>query len=146
MKTCIQTFRAGTEELTAFLESTEHEAAFIGLLLERQHILEEQEKQLLTQLVATGTNRKRFVYTVAIVSLYGLFERFVDTLVDSFVTTLSRVVEAYEKMPEVIKKNHIVKSLDLAQAVIKDTHRSGITQETIIANLHSCLSGASIFA
>jgi hypothetical protein len=147
MKTCIQTFRAGTEELLAFLTNTEHEAKLLKLLLRplRHDALEEEERQLLSQMAAAQTDRKRYIYCVAIVSLYGLLERLIDSLIEAFVGRVAGLVDSYEKMPDAIKKNHVPLSLELVKALIEERHRQGTTQENVIANLHSCLSGATDF-
>jgi len=144
MKTCVQIFRAGVEDLHAFLDIVEHESELIGRLLNRHDVLEEQEKQLLSRIAAARTDRKRYVYSVAIISLYGFFERLVDTLIEAFIDVLTNSVNSYQMMPDAIKKNHIPMSLELAQAIAKEKerYRTGITQETVITNLHSCLSGA----
>lgn len=147
MKTCIQTFRAGTEELLAFLTNTEHEAELVRLLLRpfRQDALEGEERQLLSQMAAAQTDRKRYIYCVAIVSLYGLLERLVDSLIEAFVGRVASLVGAYEKMPDAIKRNHVPLSLELLKVLTEDRHRQSTTQEDVIANLHSCLSSATDF-
>lgn len=145
MKTCVQSFMAGVNELHAFLVATEHETELISLLLQRQPVLEDRENYLLTQIASASTDRKRYIYTVAIVSLYGLLERFVDELIEAFVARIAGLVSSYDEMPEPIRKNHVSMSLALALAIAEDRHRTGATQETVVANLHSCLSGASKF-
>ena len=145
MKTCLQTFRAGVDELVAFLQSTEDETELNDLFLRRQDALEGREKELLLQITSARTDRKRYVYTVAIISLYGLLERFVDTSIEAFVDRVASSVSSYELMPEAIKRNHVPMSLELVKAIVEERHRSSTTQEDVIGNLHSCLSGATVF-
>lgn len=145
MKTCMQTFRVNIDGLLTFLTNTEHETALIGLLLPRQDVLENQEKQLLSQIATAHTDRKRYIYCVAIVSLYGILERFVEKLIEAFVDRIAGSVSSYQMMPEAIKKNHVLMSLNLAKAIVEERHRTGTTHEDIIANLHSCLSCAPSF-
>lgn len=140
MKTCFKTFKTGVDELTEFLSTTENEIELIGLLLQRKDILNDNEKKLLNKIAEARTDRKRYIYSVAIVSLYGLFERFINAIVESFISNIASSVGSYKSMPAKIRKNHIQMSIALVKAIGEDRHRIGLTQETVIANLHSCLS------
>ena len=144
MKTCIQTFEAGVKTLLEFLNTIEQESKLTSLLLQRQNVLENQEKQLLSKISEVGTNKKQYIYSVTIVSLYGLLERFIDTLIEEFVDRIATLVNSYGEMPEAIQKKHIPMSLELVKVVKEDRYGS-LTQETVIANLHSCLSGEKNF-
>lgn len=145
MKSCVQSFRTGVDELLTFLASTEHETELTGLLLQRQDILNDRERELLSKIASARTDRKRYLYTVSIVSLYGLLERFVDSLIETSISRISSSVSSYEKMPEKIRENHIPLSLALIKAIGEERHRSATTQEEVIANLHSCLTGNAEF-
>ena len=145
MKASVQTFKAGVEELLTFLTSSEHETELTGILIQRQDSLDDAEKQLLSKIAAARTDRKRYVYAVTIVSLYGLLERFVDTLIEAFIASIAGAVSSYDKMPTKIQDNHIPMSLALVKAIGEERHRTGMTQEEVIANLHSCLTGDENF-
>lgn len=145
MKTCLQTFNTGVDELIAFLNTTEHESELIKLLLQHLATLQESENKLLNKIASTGTERKRYIYTVAIISLYGLLERCIDTLIEAFINRIASLVCSYKLMPDAIKKNHIPLSIELIKAIVEERHRECKTQEEIIANLHSCLSSAADF-
>jgi hypothetical protein len=147
MKAALQTFVAGIDELQAFLNDAERQARLIGLLISepRSQALEQEERKLLVELSQARTDRKRYMYAVTIVSLYGLMERLVDNLVERFVSRVSELVPSYGAMPEAIKKHHVALSLDLVRAIIDDRFKRDATQEQVIANLHSCISGAANF-
>ena len=145
MKASVQTFKAGVEELLTFLTSSEHETELTGILIQRQDSLDNAEKQLLSKIAASRTDRKRYVYAVTIVSLYGLLERFVDTLIEAFIARIAGAVSSYDKMPTKIQDNHIPMSLALVKAIGEERHRTGMTQKEVIANLHSCLTGDENF-
>ncbi len=147
MRACVQTIRVGIDDLKSYLSNAESESELIRLLLRnsRLPLLEDQERQLLTQIAAARTDRKRYLYCVAVVSLYGLLERFVDSLVEAFVARVSCMVGTYEKMPGAIRNNHVSLSLELVKALTEDRHREALTPTAVIANLHSCLSGAEAF-
>lgn len=145
MKPALADFHAGVDRLVAFLERTEHEHELMVMLNVRRHELPDRESELLGRLIAGATNTKQYVYAVSIVSLYGLLERLVDSLVSSFVMHLGEFGEKFESLPEVVRKNHYSKSLELAEALLKDKFRTETTRERIIANLHSCFLGGSDF-
>jgi hypothetical protein len=142
MKSTLGDCQAGIDQLLKFLERTEHEQQLLTLLSERKKDLTLPEGNLLGQLFSTSTNTKQYIYTVAIVSLYGLIERLVDGLVSGYIVQLSRCTKVFEHLPDDVRNNHLPYSLALADAVIKDKFRTGISNETIIGNLHSCLSAA----
>jgi hypothetical protein len=147
MKTCIQDFRTGVGELLAFLIAVEHEVELTGLLLSEQRhaTLEERERMALLAIAAARTDKKRYVYAVGIVSLYGLLERLVDRLIEAYVVRVAALVNSYDELPNAIKKTHTEQSIDLIKQVGEDWYRGQLTQEQIVANLHSCLSKNSSF-
>ena len=145
MKTSVQTVKAGVDELLTFLSSTEHETALTGLLLQRRGILNAHENTLLSQISEARTDRKRYIYTVSIISLYGLLERFVDNLIEAFIACIANSVSSFAEMPANIQENHIPMSIALVKAIGEDRHRTAITQKEAIDNLHSCLSGDKNF-
>ena len=144
MKSAIADFEAGITQLLVFLDRTEHEQELIVLFKERKHELPAREAELLSILIDTATNTKQYIYTVSIVSLYGLLERLTDNLVISFVVHLGKLSK-FDGLPEVIRKNHLPYSLALADALLKDSFRTETTHEKVIANLHSCLSGSTAY-
>jgi hypothetical protein len=144
MKSCIQTFDTGVSELSSYLSSTEDEAALITLLLKKKDVPEE-EKQLITSIKSAHVGRKQYIYSVAIISLYGLLERFVDSLIESFVHRIAKLVKTYKELPTAIVARHTQLSLELVKAIVDDRHRSGITEAEVVQNLHLCLSGAENF-
>ena len=147
MRSHLQSFRSGSEDLLAFLTNTEQEAELIQHLRRPTRLaeLQTEEQQLVAKITAARTDRKRYVYAVAIISLYGLLERFVEALIQAFVEQIAQLVDAYDKLPEEIRKGHLQLSLDLTKALIEERHRRATTPEEVIRNLHSCFSGASAF-
>jgi len=140
MKKGFQSFIEGIEELKTYLETSQIEEKLTKLLLQRQIILETQEKQILNEIAAKQTFRKRYLYSVAIVSLYGLLEQLVDVLIETYINQIACSVDSYQDMPQKIKENHVSFSMDLIRAINRDNYRKNTTEEDIIANLHSCLS------
>lgn len=142
MKSALADFQAGIDQFLVFLERTEQEQELIKLLYDRRSDLPVREAELLTAMVANATNTKQYIYAVAIISLYGLMERLVDSLISNFVIQLGELSSRFEELPEVIQKNHLPFSLTLAESLLSDKFRTETTHGDIIGNLHHCFSGS----
>jgi len=147
MKECVDTFRFGVDDLALFLRNAEREAALTALLLNEARFssLTPDEQELIKGISTAGTGKRRYLYAVAIVGLYGLIERFVDSILEDYVVQLTKFVSHYNDLPEAIRKNHLSASLDLLKAVNDGTYHGESDASSIIANLHSCLSTPQSF-
>lgn len=83
-----------------------------------------------------------FFYSSLVISLYGILENYVEQLAEQFVTDLSACVFHYGDLPERIRINHRRLSDILADAIESSTRIWPFTVADVIANLHTCLSGA----
>jgi hypothetical protein len=100
MRSALQTFLVGIVELLRYLTDAANEEVLLGkLLLDRFDTLEPAEVEFLGNLLANTTLRRRYVYAVEIVSLYGLLERFVDTLIERFVDRIASFAGTYADLP-----------------------------------------------
>lgn len=144
MKSCLATFTAGLADLVVFLENSDRETELVKHLLgdERIKSISTAEMALLDEINRAATDKRRYVYATAIVGLYGLLERFIDSILEKYVTVVSCIVDSYEELPEQIKNNHVALSVELLKAVNEDRHKGDLTEIEIIRNLHSCLSGS----
>jgi hypothetical protein len=147
MKSCLVTFAAGLADLVVFLENSDRETDLVKHLLSEERIgsVTPAEKALLEEISKAATDKRRYVYATAIVGLYGLLERLVDSILEKYVTVVSVLVKRYEDLPDTIKRNHVALSIELVKAVNEERHRSDLTTQEIIGNLHACLSGADPF-
>lgn len=147
MNATLQTFRAGAAELKRFLDSSEKQEELLRLLMreERRKQLKPDEEALLGAVSRTATDRRRYIYAVAIVSLYGLLERYVDGIIADYLAHLSQLVPSFAALPEAIRRNHFDLSIELARLVADERYRLEINKEEIIANLYGCISGAAPF-
>jgi hypothetical protein len=143
----LQTFQAGIIELEQFLGSSKGEEDLLRLLLRegRQERLEGDERAVVSELSRTVTNRRRYIYAVAIVSLYGLLERYVDSIISDYIHRLSRLAPSFGELPDAIRTNHFDLSIELARLSADNRYRLDINKNEIIANLHGCMSGAVPF-
>lgn len=147
MKACLDTFLAGAAELSTFLANADRETALVVSLLkeERQGSLTTGERDLLVQISKASTSKRQYVYAVGIIGLYGLLERFVDSIIENYLSVMSSLTSAYGNLPETIRKSHLLLSLDLIKSVAEERLRTTQTVEQVVANLYSCLSGDSAF-
>lgn len=146
MNDALAAFASGVADLERFLAASECEARLTESLWSHSEDLQDQEKKWLSTIVPSQTNRKRYVYSVAIISLYGLLERFVEELMVAYVTRVSRCFARYELLPGAIQKNHVAASIDLLKVIPEDRYRTSLSEADVISNLHSCLSGSAEFS
>lgn len=140
MNVGLQIFIQGIENLDQFLDSIEIEAKLLDSLYRRQTELKfsDDECQFLTSLTNTNSEKKRNTYSVAIISLYGLLEQFIDDQVGSYVSRVSKRVSLFSELPEQIQKNHTKFSISLLEIAAEPWYRGKLSQEQIAGNLHSC--------
>lgn len=147
MKSSLQTFELGLNNLVAYLRGTDSENRLLdSLAVKGIEILGIDVQQLIEEVRAAHVSRKQYIYAVSIVSLYGLLERYIDSVIEAHVNQLARIVESYVKLPEAIVDRHVVRSMELVKAISEDRFRGeSVKVGHVIANLHSCLSGVDNF-
>jgi len=147
MKAAVENFLSGLSDLKGFLRNAERESALTAILLrdDRFRLLSPDEQSLLSEISRAGTSKRQYLYAVAIVGLYGLLERLVDSVLESYVAELSRSVRSYVELPEAIRKNHLPASIELLKAINEERYRGDIQIPDVIANLHSCMTGSAGF-
>ncbi|HHA0035896.1 TPA: MAE_28990/MAE_18760 family HEPN-like nuclease [Yersinia enterocolitica] len=86
----------------------------------------------------------RFNYNVAIISLYGLFEQFIESQIENFVKNISRLALCYDDLPENLKSNHSLLTLKYAQKNLSDKYIESETKNTnhklLIQSLYESLN------
>lgn len=91
------------------------------------------------------THKKRLDYSCIIITLYSLFEQFIESLLKSYVKNLNNIVPKYKDMPDSIIKHHLGLSCDLMNRLDQSPYQGIVTIEQIIGNLHSCLGDTNEF-
>lgn len=126
-------------ELIALAESFEEEERLLGKWssgAEREDVA-----RLLD--IRTKVRRKReFEYNAFIVTLYGGLERFVEDLVEDYLLALASIAADYGKIPQKIRDSHVRLSIEMMTRLELPKYRQ-LTMESLVANLHSCLSPTS---
>lgn len=68
---------------------------------------------LIGNLEIDTASTKIFNYNSYIISLYGVFERFIEDTLDKYLSELTKVASCYENLPESIRNNNVKKSAEL---------------------------------
>ena len=96
--------------------------------------------ELKEQLLNNNTNNKRFEYNTLVVSLYGFFEQYIESLIRLYLRQLNRIIPKYNNMPESILKHQIDLSIKLIAPSEQARYHGTVTTHRLISNLHSCLN------
>jgi hypothetical protein len=94
----------------------------------------------LTKHIGRGVAKRRFDYNSIIISLYGLLEQFIESLIRSYAAGLNGIVPRYLELPAAIKNAHVELSFALLSRAEQSRFRGAVTPDEVVANLHSCLS------
>lgn len=70
------------------------------------------------------TQRSKFSYNLTIISLYGLFEQFIEGQIECFVRVISNGVGRYEELPKKLISTHPVLTLKYAQKNLDDRYKN----------------------
>jgi len=85
-------------------------------------------------------SKLKFNYNSIIISLYGAFERFIESTIIDYVEKLNQIIEEYNKLPKIITKQHLILSLTLLNKIEQPKYSGPLTKESIIKNLHTCIN------
>lgn len=101
-----------------------------------QHPDEESAKEF--KKLISMPQKRSYDYSLIIITIYGVFESFVEKIVCAYLSKLSYYIPKYDSLPELLKKNHIELSAKLIDS--SSPKYRELSPKDIIANLHSCLS------
>lgn len=82
--------------------------------------------------------KRSYDYSLIIVTLYGIFESYVEKTVCAYLSALKNQIKIYTQLPEPIRKSHTILSTKLMGN--NSTKYGEVKANEIIANLHSCLN------
>lgn len=89
--------------------------------------------------------KRQFEYRSMIVSIYGVLEQYLDSLVIEYLQEVNRITPRYDSCPDSIKKNHIEVSLELVARAQQKSYRGELSVSEIVSHLHSCLADCHPF-
>lgn len=150
MKAISLELKRGFNEILTFIESSEIQEKFLvdyRRLMEESteispEILKENSEKLVWKFNGF-TNKKVFEYNTVIISLYGYFENFLETLIQAYIINLQVFIKEFEDMPDVIKSNHTTLSAQLIQNLKLPKYMDITTEDEIVENMASCMKKAT---
>ncbi len=90
--------------------------------------------------ISVGFRRKKiFEYNSYIISLYGLFERFIENILEDYLRDICLILKTYTKLPSDIKKNLLNSNLEILKN-LSNPKFSSLSTSVFIHNIHKALS------
>ncbi|ADB42191.1 MAE_28990/MAE_18760 family HEPN-like nuclease [Spirosoma linguale] len=140
MRYSVTSFLRGIEDLKQYIELLSLESELLSNEANATGDKVSSDLVLLqNHIIKSGSGKKRFDYNSIVVSLYGFFEQFIETILKDFAIALNKIIPSYDLVPEVVVKNHIELSMSLIKRIEQNRYKGGISQSEVISNLHSCL-------
>jgi RiboL-PSP-HEPN len=141
--TSLEDFKKEVNQIREYLKHIQYVSDVVGCaVLEKDN---EQLKVLLNRLKEHDrlfrTDRGLFEYKAAIISLYGLLEKYVETWIKEYFDLLSSLISDYSKLDEKIRNNHFELSLKLISTIItrEIVKYQHLTKEEVLRKLNTCL-------
>ena len=91
----------------------------------------------------SGTAARTLAYNMLIVSMYGALERFMEEAAITYIDLLNDVCPQYSDLPAAIRSAHLDCTVDFMRRIDKPRLSGATDAETLVANLHSCLTDVS---
>jgi hypothetical protein len=83
--------------------------------------------------------KKIFEYNSYIISLYGIFERFLENILEDYLKDICATLKIYSKLPSDLKKNLLSSNVDILRN-LKNPKFNAIVPAIFIQNLYKALS------
>lgn len=95
--------------------------------------------QVLLQSSKTLRRKKVFEYNSYIITLYGLFERFIENVLAEYLASLCRVFKSFDKLPSQLIKNHLELNVDILKNITNPKFQN-LSLNTFIHNIDRALN------
>jgi len=147
MKSALAALQAGVEELRWYIKSLRIEWELLAAATASPPCSDGDgiAAKLKAHTIGRAVAKRRFAYNSLIISLYGLLEQYIETLIRSYSSGLNSVVPRYAEMPDALKGTHVTLSFNLITKSEQSRYRGVVTPEALIANLHSCFSDQAAY-
>lgn len=96
--------------------------------------------QVLIQSSKTFRRKKVFEYNSYIISLYGLFERFIENVIAEYLTDLCNVLKNFDKLPSQLINNHLELNVDILKNISNPKFQN-LSINSFIQNMDKALNG-----
>ncbi|GAA4653613.1 hypothetical protein GCM10023142_07510 [Anaerocolumna aminovalerica] len=134
MKSTLDEYLIKIDNLINYIDQTQHLYEVVK---------ENRDSKISSEFVKfhTDLNKRTYDYNLVIITLYGIWEGFVEQIVAEYLSELNDCVNEYKNLPEAIKENHVGMSADLLKYTNILSKYEHILINEVIANLNSCLNG-----
>lgn len=133
-------FKEEIEQIENYLESVKCYNAILQLDVQKVDVSNEFKNEIANlQNISRKINKRKYDYTVIIVSLYGCFERYIEDFVKDYLMIVIGASKKYKELPETIRKKHIDLSVELMGKIDQPKYNNILTKEQIIKNLNDCI-------
>lgn len=88
-----------------------------------------------------GIDKRIFEYKAAIISLYGLLERFIEVWIKEYLDAISNIISEYTQIDEKIREQHFELSIRLITTLIsrENAKYQHLTKEDVLRKLNECI-------
>ena len=141
-KTSLERFKTELNQIREYLKHIQYVNNVLGYaVLEEDN---EEIKALLNSLKEHDKSfriaKRLFEYKAAIISLYGLLEKYIETWIKEYLNSLSNLVPNYNELDEKIRNNHFELSIKLINIIIsrESAKYQHLTKEEVLIKLNNC--------
>ena len=96
MITTLTDFEYKIDALERFLLSTESETILAERLRRNPVGCDEETAKLVERVLQVRTDKKRYIYLIGIVGLYGILEKFIQEILSGYAQVLGLCISTYE--------------------------------------------------
>lgn len=125
MKTSIQSFYLGYDQINSYINWLEQVRINIGV----------QETDFKKYSWEHRVAISKLNYSGVLISIYGLFEEFVESVIEEYISFLNKKCNRFDEFPEAIQKNHESHTLRLLLARTLPKYESRLNLSLIYENL-----------
>ena len=136
-KIYIDNFQNSLKNIEDYIFCLEIEKKAINEMLSMDNISVSNAKDYSEKI--SKANISGIQYNAVIISLYGIFEEFIDNLFGEYLKQISKKVKQYNDLPEKIRKKHMFKTADYLSNPQRYLN-CGITPEDAISNLYQSIN------
>lgn len=131
-------FEREIDELEKFCESMDLFNSLLSLDTKR---IKSSYKQIIETIQSKNEmyNKRKYDYSLFIITLYGCFEQYIENFVKDYLMLLVESVDGYKNLPPKILENHVDLSIELIKKLQQTKYAGVLTKENIIKNLNECI-------
>ena len=136
-------FMTGITELKALMNGMESINLLnqIDLQQVEVNLLDNNFKTIISNIINAhkDVDKRKYDYITTIITLYGLLEDFVESVVKEYLIKLSNIFDEYINFPDNIRELHIELSIELIKNIHQSQYANIVSKEDVIKNLYLCI-------